>query len=76
MDMQEDMVMRQDGKMMVRKNGETMPMMIDMTMSNGTKVMMNGKVMMADGTSRMMMDGEAMTMEGKMTKMDDKMKGM
>ncbi len=74
--MKEDMVMMKDGKMMVRKNGETMPMMMDMTMSNGTKVMMDGKVMMADGTSRMMMDGEAMTMDGKMTKMDDTMKGM
>lgn len=76
MDMKEDMVMMQDGKMMVQKNGETMPMTMDMTMSNGTKVMMDGRVMMADGTSRMMMDGEAITMDGKMSKMDDKMKGM
>ncbi len=76
MDMKEDMVMMKDGKMMVRKNGETKPMMMDMTMSNGTKVMMDGKVMMADGMSRMMMDGEAMTMDGTMTTMDDKMKGM
>ncbi len=76
MDIQEDMVVMKDGKMMVRKNGETMPMTMDMTMSNGTKVMMDGKVMMVDGTSRRMMDGEAMTMDGKMTKMNDKMKGM
>ncbi len=76
MDMKEDMVMMKDGKMMVRKNGEIMPMTMDMAMSNGTKIMMDGKVMMVDGTSRMMMDGEAVTMDGRMTKMDDKMKGM
>ena len=73
MDMQEDMLMMKGGQMMVRKNGETMPMMMDMTLSNGAKVMRDGKVMMADGTSRMMIDGEAITMDGKM---DDKMKGM
>ncbi len=76
MDLQNDMIMMKAGKMMVRKNGETMPVKIDMAMSNGTKVMMDGKVIMTDGTSRMMTDGEAMTMDGKMTKMDDKMKGM
>ena len=68
MDMKEDMVMMKDGKMMMMKNGMMMPMEMDMTMSDGTKVMMDGKVMMKDGTTRMMMDGEAMTMDGKMTK--------
>ncbi len=76
MDMQEDVVMMKDGKMMVRKNGETMPMMMDMTMMNGTKVMMDGKIVMAHGTSRRMMNGEAMAMDGTMTEMDDEMKGM
>jgi len=76
MEMKEEMAMMKDGKMMVIKNGDIMPMEIDMALSDDTKVMVNGMVMMRDGTSRMMMEGEAMTIDGKMTKMDDKMKEM
>ena len=71
MNMQPDMVMKKDGKMMVRRHGELKPMDMVMTMPNGVKVMMDGTIMMADGTSRMMMDGEAMTLDGEMTTMED-----
>ena len=72
MEMNEDMLTMKNGKMMMTKNGNTMPMDMDMTLSDGTKVMMDGILMMADGSTRRMMDGEAMTMAGKMAKMQEK----
>ena len=63
MDMQPDIVMKKDGKMMMRRHGELKPMDMVMTMPNGARVMMDGTIIMADGTSRMMMDGEAMTLD-------------
>ena len=74
MEMKEDMVMMKGGRMMMVRNGETMPMDMVMTLSNGTKVAMDGTITMPDGTSRMLMDGEAMTMDGETTTMED-MKG-
>jgi hypothetical protein len=71
MEMKEDMVMMKDGKMMMMKHGEMMLMDMQMTMSDGTKVMMDGTVMMADGTTHRMMEGDAMTMDGRMTTMKD-----
>ena len=71
MEMRQDMVMKKDGKMMMRRHGELKPMDMVMTMPNGVKVMMDGTIMMADGTSRMMMDGEAMTLDGEMTTIED-----
>lgn len=76
LDMQPDMVMKKDGKMMVMRHGEMKAMEMVMTMPNGAKVMMDGTVMMPDGTSRMMMDGEAMTMDGEMTTMAEHMGDM
>ena len=70
-----DCVMMKDGAMMVMKNGESMKMDKDMTMSNGTKVMTDGTVKMKNGKTMMMKDGECVYMNGKMTKMKmDKMK--
>ena len=71
MEPQQDMVMMKKGKMMVVRHGETMPMDMVMTLSNGTKVMMDGTVTMPDGTTRMMMDGEAMTLDGEITTIAD-----
>ena len=53
-----DGAMMKDGKMMMVKNGKSMMMDKDMTMSNGTKVMKDGKIMMKDGKSTMMKDGQ------------------
>jgi hypothetical protein len=52
------MVMMRDGKVMVRRNGETMPMEEELTIADGTKVMPNGQVLMNDGTARRMAEGE------------------
>ena len=60
----EDMVTMRDGRVMIMRNGELMPMEEEMTLSNGTRVMQNGRVQMADGTARMMSEGETMDMDG------------
>lgn len=62
-------LMMKDGKMMVMKNGSWMPMTMDMTMSNGAKVMVDGTVMMKDGKKKMMKNGECMKPDGMMKKM-------
>ncbi|MHA3772405.1 DUF6799 domain-containing protein [Verrucomicrobiota bacterium sgz303538] len=59
-------IMMEGGKMMVMKEGKTMPMQKEMTLTDGTKVMPDGTVMMKDGTKKMMKNGESISMEGKM----------
>ena len=58
--------MMQNGKMMVVKNGNMMPMEKDMTLRNGTKFMVDGTCMTKDGKKTMMKEGEMMDMDGKM----------
>jgi hypothetical protein len=65
MAMNEDMLMMKDGRVMIVRNGKTVPMEEEMTMSDGARVSMDGKVVMPDGTSRFLMEGEAMDMDGK-----------
>ena len=60
-----DMITMQDGRVMVMRNGETMQMEHEMTLSNGVRVMPNGHMLMADGTARMMSEGETIDMEGR-----------
>jgi len=58
-------VFMKDGKMMTMMNGGlTGEMSADMTMSDGTKVMMTGKVMTNDGSTMMMKEGDAVLMTG------------
>ncbi len=68
--MQNDAMMSvtmKDGEMMtVDAEGTMKPMESDMTMDNGTKVMMDGKVMMSDGSTTMMKEGEVMEKSGEM----------
>ena len=66
--MMKDCCMMKDGKMMVMKNGKTMPMEKDMTMKNGTKCMTNGECTMKNGKKMMMKEGDCMEMSGKMGK--------
>ena len=66
-------VVMEDGKMMVMKNGKSMAMDKDMTMSNGTMVMTDGNVKMKNGKTKMMKDGECIYMNGTMGKMSKKM---
>ena len=66
--MMKDGVMMKDGKMMVAKDGKSMPMTTEMTMSDGTKVMKDGTVMKKDGTKMTMKNGDTMDMSGMMKK--------
>ncbi len=64
-----DCVMMHDGKVMVMKGGQHMPLDQQMTLPNGTTVMTDGTVKMADGTTKMLKDGECIYMDGTMGKM-------
>ena len=66
--MMKDCYMMKGGKMMVMKDGKTMPMEMDMTMKNGTKCMTTGECIMKDGKKIMMKEGDCMEMSGKMGK--------
>ena len=59
-----DYVTMQDGKMMVMKEGNMMPMEKEMEMANGTKVMTDGNVMKKDGSKVMMKEGDRVYMNG------------
>jgi hypothetical protein len=59
--------MMRNGKVIVMRNGEEMPMEEEITMADGTKVMPNGQVLMANGTARMMREGETMTVDREKT---------
>jgi hypothetical protein len=72
--MMKDRCMMKDGKMMVMKNGKTMPMEKSMVMKNGTTCMTNGECTMKNGSKMQMKNGDCMEMSGKMCK--DKMKKM
>ena len=71
MEPQQDMVVMKKGKMMVVRHGETMPMNMVMTLTNGTRVAMDGTITLSDGTSRRLMDGEALTLDGEPTTLAD-----
>lgn len=64
-----DCVMMENGKMMMMKAGTSMAMTQDMTMTNGTMVMMDGTVKHKDGTTAMLKDGQCIYMNGKMGSM-------
>ena len=64
-----DCVMMKDGKMMMTKDGKTMNMDKDMTMTNGTVCMMDGTCKMKNGKTMKMKNGDKCYMDGKMTKM-------
>jgi hypothetical protein len=66
-----DQITMKDGKMMVVRNGETMPLDEDITLADGTRVMRNGQILMANGTARMMREGETMTMDRQPTEPED-----
>lgn len=66
--MMKDCCMMKDGKMVMVKDGKTMPMDKDMKMANGTTCMVNGECVMKDGTKMKMKEGDCMDMSGKMDK--------
>jgi hypothetical protein len=50
------------------KNGKTMMMEEEMTLTNGTMVMMDGTVKMKNGKTMMMKNGDMLDMNGRMAK--------
>ena len=71
MAMMGDQITMKDGKMMMVRNGEMMPLDEDLTLADGTRVMRNGQVLMANGTARMMREGGTMTMDRQPTEPED-----
>ena len=72
-EMQKDMpakahIMMKEGKLWVMKDGKTMMMEKDMTMSNGTMVSTAGNVTMINGKTMMMKNGDSIDMDGMMMK--------
>ena len=65
--MSHDYCMMKDGKMTMVKNGKSMPMTKDMTMSDGSMCLTDGTCKMKDGTTMQMKEGQCMMMNGKMT---------
>ena len=59
-----DQIVMQAGRVMVTRNGETTPMEEEITLPDGTQVVIDGTVMMPDGTMRMLADGETMSLQG------------
>ncbi len=71
-EMMKDHIMMKDGKVMMIKDGKSMPADKELTLSNGTKVTVDGSVTMKDGTKTMMKEGDMMSMDGEMIKHDAK----
>lgn len=69
MDLREDMIVMQDGQVMLMQNGELVPMLEGMTTLDGSLVLPDGTVRMADGTTRRMAEGETMTIAGEVPDM-------
>jgi len=72
----DDCVMMEKGKMMVMKDGKTMPMDKEMKMKNGTTVKPDGTCITKDGKKTMMKEGDMMDMNGDMMPMMKEHKGM
>jgi RNase P/RNase MRP subunit p29 len=70
--MMKDHIMMKDGKVMMIKEGKSMPMDKEIALSDGTKVTVDGAVTMKDGKKMMMKEGEMMSMDGEMIKHDAK----
>lgn len=67
--MPSDGIMMKDGKVMITQNGKTMPLENELTLENGTKVMMDGTYMDKNGLTMRMKNGDHMNMAGKMMPM-------
>lgn len=72
---EKDGIMMKDGKLMMMHDGKEVSRMDrEMTLSNGTKIMMNGKMMMKDGKEMQLKEGQTVMMDGKMMEGDKDMK--
>jgi|GEM_PF-5391501 len=59
-----DYVMMKDARMVMVRDGKTTAMEKEMTMADGTRVMVDGKVMMTDGSTKILKDGESVPLSG------------
>ena len=64
-----DCVMMHDGKVMVMKAGQHMPLTQTMNFPNGSAVMPDGTMKMPDGTTHPLKNGDCVYMDGTMGKM-------
>jgi hypothetical protein len=72
MDVEHDMVLKQENRMLLRRFGQWQPMEdMVMTLKDGTRVGLDGTVTYPDGTTRMLMDGEGITLDGEPTTLAD-----
>ncbi|MDQ2692578.1 MAG: hypothetical protein M3Y68_11135 [Chloroflexota bacterium] len=69
MELKNDMIVMQDGQVMIMQNGELVPMLEGMTTLDGSRVLPDGTLRMADGTTRTMEEGETMTIAGEVPDM-------
>ena len=71
-EMTKDHIMMKTGKVMMIKEGKSMPLDKELPLSNGAKVTADGTVTMRDGTKTMMKEGDMMGLDGEMMKHDAK----
>ncbi|HSL44431.1 MAG TPA: DUF6799 domain-containing protein [Anaerolineales bacterium] len=65
MDMQEDMIIMQDGKVMRMQDNNVVPLEEELTLADGTRVLVDGTLILTSGTTRMMREGETMRTVGR-----------
>ncbi len=68
--MMKDGVFMKDGKVMETMGGKTAPLMKDVMLKDGTKIMMDGTVVMKDGSKAMLKNGELYDMDGMKSMVD------
>ena len=62
--MSQDHIVMQDGRVMIMRSGEMKPMEEEMTLPDGTRVMIDGTVWDTNGSLRMMAEGETILVQG------------
>jgi hypothetical protein len=65
MDMPEDMIVMKDGKVMRMQKDHMLPLEEELTLADGTRVLIDGTVILTNGTTRMMQEGETMRTVGR-----------
>lgn len=58
--MNADTIMMKDGRVMRMRNGEMAPIEEEVTMPDGTRILLDGTVLMTNGVTRVMAEGETM----------------